>query len=134
MFLDGLATSLTRSWFLFEVVQTYAIEQVELKAIFHGLFLCTGADVMNRGDVLMDLGRHVVRRLAFLRLEYAEATDDTEKNVINQVVSDKGGFPKMNVFVQNKVRKALKAMENTFIQDPREIKDTVILKLCEPQA
>ena len=66
-----------------------------------------GLGVMNRGDVLMDLGRHVRRRLAFFRLEYAEATDETDKDVINQVVRDNGGFPKMNVFVQNKVREAL---------------------------
>ena len=69
--------------------------------------LCTDAGVMYRGDVSMDLGRHVGRRLAFLRLEHVEATDETDKDVINQVVRDNGGFPKMNVFVQNKVREAL---------------------------
>ena len=58
---------------------------------------------MNQGDVLMDLGRHIGRRLAFLRLEYAEASDETDQDVIDQVVRDNGGFPKMNVFVQNKI-------------------------------
>lgn len=106
MVVDDRALPLTRAWCLFEVLQTCILEHH--RENFKGLLLGTPSGVLNYGGCSVDTAMAIAERLASLRLELAEATRETDKRMICDLVeSYEGGFEAMNSFVRGSIRKAL---------------------------
>ena len=72
MVFDELALPLTRSWCLFELLQTQQLSH-ERPCNFVGLMLCSPLGVMNHGNGSLDLAMNVSHKLANLRLQDASA-------------------------------------------------------------
>jgi len=127
MVIDEDALPLTRSWCLFEVLQTFLLERdVEL---FEGLVLCTESGILNQGATSVDCVLAVTKRLSSLRLENAQASMESDKTMIDDlVVSELGGFMVMNLFLKKHFQGALVAARNQFEKQFEELAD----QLAEP--
>jgi len=126
MILDHLAKPLTRSWCIFELLQTLKLqrndsERMSYKATgasFHGLLLCTSGGVLNVGNGSVEVAMNVVKRVATLDLESADSSVESDKQMINQlVVEDLGSFESMNRFVRKEVRKVLATARNSVMSE-----------------
>jgi len=116
MILDTNATPLTRSWCLFEVLQTFALTIEDQK--FEGLLLCTSSGVLNHGSAGVDVAMNMAKRLANLQLEDASATNSEDKLAIDALVrAMPGGFEAVNLFVRTVFRRALWVMKRGFEGD-----------------
>lgn len=121
MVLDGKAMPLTRSWCLFEVLQTYSL-QGDRNSAFEGLRFCTRGGVLgdkkcSSYDVVMSLGQ----RIASLDLASATATDPDDEKMIKGLVEQEGGINKMNKFIRGKMTDDLKRAQENFTQRTVEI-------------
>ncbi|CAE8604054.1 unnamed protein product [Polarella glacialis] len=83
MIFDELAMPLTRSWCLFELLQTFQLTGTR-EAGFTGLLLCTRSGVMNFGACSMDTAISIGVRLSSLRLQDASASSDKDKRMIDR--------------------------------------------------
>lgn len=116
MILDSEALPLTRSWCLFEVLQTFLLTMED--SHYQGLILCTSSGVLNFGCTGVDVSMALAKRLADLRLEDATASCQKDKETIENLVSSMpGGFEAVNVFVRTVFREALFVMKGRFEAD-----------------
>merc|ERR1712151_956573 len=116
MVLDANALPLTRSWCLFEVLQTFALTHEDER--FEGLLLCTATGVLNHGSAGVDVAMNMAKRLANLKLENATASEIQDKLQIEELVrAMPGGFEAVNLFVRTVFRKALFVMRRRFESD-----------------
>jgi hypothetical protein len=90
--LDSDVKALSRSWCLFEVLQTRLASEISEGATaataataatvgsmdYHGLIFCTSSGVLGSGSG-MDIALTVAKRLTNLRLEDAEASSADDK-------------------------------------------------------
>jgi hypothetical protein len=114
MVMDAKAMPLTRSWCLFEVLQTLAIKR-EGRENFVGLQLCTAAGVLNAGMAGVEVALKVAQKLATLNLEDATATDPNDKAMIDACVIQKhNGFEAVNRFVRESIQKSLELAQECF--------------------
>ncbi|OLP99685.1 hypothetical protein AK812_SmicGene17740 [Symbiodinium microadriaticum] len=115
MVLDEEVKPLSRSWCLFEVLQTRLLK--ERRSDYRGLSLCTSSGVLGHGsglDVVLAVGRH----LTSLRLQDASASEPADKKMIDErVESMAGGFEATNEFVRVTIREALELAEASFQDD-----------------
>jgi len=110
MVLDPEALPLTRAWCLFEVVQTYQLN--DTKHGFAGLHFCTSTGTMHDGNASVEVAMQIAHRLASLRLEEAQATNEDDKRIIWGLIEDMpGGFDSINAFLRENVTNALVAMK-----------------------
>ncbi|CAE8595053.1 unnamed protein product [Polarella glacialis] len=117
MIFDELAMPLTRSWCLFELLQTFQLTGTR-EAGFTGLLLCTRSGVMNFGACSMDTAISIGVRLSSLRLQDASASSDKDKRMIDELVQQQpGGFDAVNAFVQKSIRDILLNMRSGFLSD-----------------
>jgi len=117
MVLDEKALPLTRSWCLFELVQTFLLSAAR-PAAFEGLALCTPRGVLNHGGTGVDIAMGVAQRLSTLCLEDATASNKQDKVMIDSRVQRmQGGFPAMNKFVRENIRDALMKVKDSFEDD-----------------
>lgn len=125
MVFDELALPLTRSWCLFELLQTQQLSH-ERPGNFVGLMLCSPLGVMNHGNGSLDLAMNVSHKLANLRLQDASASKSADKEMINNlVVTCHGGFSKINAFLIRSVREVLQATQLRFKEDLRSLQLTL---------
>lgn len=69
--------------------------------------------VLNHGGVTdINLALRIGRTIAHLDLKDAEASDVTDKAMINSLVEDSGGFETMNNFIRQKVQDVLLVVRN----------------------
>eukprot|EP00931_Biecheleriopsis_adriatica_P049641 TRINITY_DN28717_c0_g2_i1.p1 TRINITY_DN28717_c0_g2~~TRINITY_DN28717_c0_g2_i1.p1 ORF type:complete len:1287 (+),score=208.52 TRINITY_DN28717_c0_g2_i1:42-3902(+) len=116
MVMDGDALPLTRSWCLYEVLTTLNLTQ--LRSDFQGLWLCTDTGVLNRGAARVDIAMCIGRRLSTLRLEDASASNQEDKNRIDERVRTMdGGFPAVNNFVRSRIQEAILATKHVVEDD-----------------
>ena len=116
MVLDEEAMPLTRSWCLFELLQTEILSHDDPG--FKGLFLCTHTGVMNLGHSNMDMAMKVSEKLSTLRLENASASVQSDKEMIDDLVRRQpGGFAAVNSFLVQAVRGTLTAVQCRFQSD-----------------
>ena len=114
--LDEEAMPLTRSWCLFELLQTAVLSHEN--ADFQGLLLCTHSGVMNYGQSNMDMAMSVSEKLSTLRLEDASASVQSDKEMIDDLVRRQlGGFSAINQYLVAAVRGALTALQRRFQND-----------------
>eukprot|EP00931_Biecheleriopsis_adriatica_P025578 TRINITY_DN15666_c0_g1_i1.p1 TRINITY_DN15666_c0_g1~~TRINITY_DN15666_c0_g1_i1.p1 ORF type:complete len:777 (-),score=93.05 TRINITY_DN15666_c0_g1_i1:17-2302(-) len=125
MVLDPLALPLTRSWCLFEVLQTFLLTRDDEQ--FIGLLMCSGSGVLNFGcPGAVDASMAIASQLSKLDLENAEATEITDKQMITDLVkSTPGGFEAVNLFVRTVFRQALHQMKHRFDEDFMQVDDVL---------
>merc|ERR1712157_457493 len=94
MVLDEQALPLTRSWCIFELLQTLNLERSDEQ--FQGLLLCTVTGVLNTGNASVETAMNLARRISTLSLESASASNENDKDMINkQVLKQMGSFKAM---------------------------------------
>ena len=123
MILDDDALPLTRSWCLFELLQTAQLSQ---RGQFQGLLLCTDSGVMNYGQGSIEMAMVLSKRLVDLRLEEATASEESDKRMIDQLISQQpGGFEEINAFLVQEVQGALMSTKMRFQQDLHQLEDFI---------
>lgn len=123
MVFDDQAVTLTRAWCLFELLQTERLSME--RTSYQGLMICTGQGIMNHGAGSLDLAMNVTLRLANLRLQDAQATKDLDKEMIDGLVLNSGGFEKVNAFLIQTLKKALKATQMRVRDDLESVRATL---------
>lgn len=122
LLLDDEVGCLSRSWCLFEVLQTCLRSPGTTLdrswSGFEGLLLCTPSGVMNKetgqpgSHVSIDTAILTAQRLVHLRFEDAQATNPADKEMIDIVVGRYVGKQlAMNGLVQHHIREALSSIK-----------------------
>jgi len=116
---------LTRSWCLFEVLQTYRLLGTSASETgFEGLVYCTADGVLGghqEGDdnderpACYDVAVALSDRLANLNVKDAEATDPEDRRKILEEVEKEGGISSMNQFLRHNMHEALQRVEASFL-------------------
>ena len=119
MVIDEQALPLTRSWCLFELLQTMELEQdvQNNDGNFERLIFCTSSGTMNLGQASVDFSLAVGSRLATLRLQDASASVQEDQDMINDLVREKGGFEVMNGALQSRIAASLSTVQAKVIED-----------------
>merc|ERR1719210_2097858 len=99
MVLDDEAKPLTRSWCLFELLQTFQLED-KRKGEYQGLLYCTDSGVMNTGRASFDASIALARKLSALKVQDATASKDSDKKMIDSLIEIEGGFDHMNEYLR----------------------------------
>ncbi|CAE7707266.1 crt [Symbiodinium sp. CCMP2592] len=97
MVLDEAVRPLTRSWCLFELLQTALLSQE--KGI-PGLFLATDSGVMNFGQCSMDIAVTLSKNMSTLRLQDASASSTKDKEMIDNLVLAQPGCSELDLAQQ----------------------------------
>ncbi|CAE7658377.1 unnamed protein product [Symbiodinium pilosum] len=116
MVFDNDALPLTRSWCLFELLQTAVLSRNE--PTFEGLQICTPSGVMNQGQTNIELAVVISKKLADLNLRDAQASCLEDKHMIDRLVAAQpGGFEQVNTYLTQAVNAALQATALRFQED-----------------
>lgn len=127
MVLTEEAWTLTRSWCLFELLQT--IELVEEKTFnnFGGLLFCTDTGVLNEGAASVEISMGIGNRLATLRLQDAGASRQEDKDMIDGLVqAEMGGFDVMNGKLREKIAEAIAEAQKKCNMDFNRLKSRLV--------
>merc|ERR1712032_1397885 len=114
---------LTRSWCVFEVLQTYLIAHECTFDNFEGLVLCTERGVIGLGDdPALDTCYALGTKIATLSLQDATASNKDDERMIRQLVDEQeGGMHAMNEFVRLNMRRTLLKVENLISIEVRQL-------------
>jgi len=122
MVMDPQVGPLTRSWCLFELLQTFELQRENPAYEFR---LATGQGLLGLGSLPggatdVDLARRIGEAVATLDLKDAKATEREDKEMIDALVQQSGGFDLMNRFIRTKIQEVLQALrsdtENSFLR------------------
>lgn len=106
MIFDEFALPLTRSWCLFELLQTIQVKK--RRADFLGLLFCTSTGVLNYGAASVSVSLNIGEKVASLRLEDAQASTEQDKEMIHSLVrAEMGDFNKINQELRGAIKDAL---------------------------
>jgi hypothetical protein len=108
MVLDSACTPLTRSWCLFEVLQTFEIQKG--RPGFDFLF-GSASGVLNDGAADVSLALLMARKISTIDLRHAGASNADDKQMIEDLVRQTGGFSIFNRFVRGKMHATLRLMQ-----------------------
>lgn len=118
MVLDTKAVPLTRSWCLFEVLQTYLLEQEVGYQNFNGLTWCTAEGVIGSDrHSCYDTSVALAHRLSTLSVADATASDPSDQQMIATLVEEEGGMATMNTFIRNNMMSTLDLVQKHFLRD-----------------
>lgn len=123
MVLDSQALPLTRSWCLFEVLQTY-LRVGDGDGSYRGLLFCTSTGVLNSGSAGYDVAVSLARRLSQLRVQDATASQESDKLMIDGLLA-KTGFERINRFVRKHIMRTLESVKQQFEADVDELNETL---------
>eukprot|EP00931_Biecheleriopsis_adriatica_P040675 TRINITY_DN23308_c0_g1_i4.p1 TRINITY_DN23308_c0_g1~~TRINITY_DN23308_c0_g1_i4.p1 ORF type:complete len:762 (+),score=125.72 TRINITY_DN23308_c0_g1_i4:399-2684(+) len=99
--LDEKALPLTRSWCIYEMLQTFKLEN---NIPDFGLHFCTTSGVLNRGEGSADLVSNLGEQIAVLDMEQSTASDPKDDRLIKEsVISSMGSFVEMNNIIRRKM-------------------------------
>lgn len=129
MVFDEDALPLTRSWCLFELLQTRHFKHT--REDFAGLMLCSSNGVMNRGNGSFDLAIKVSHKLATLDLRDANASKESDKLMIEELVRRQAGFKNVRTFLTNAVEEVLLATRSRFQDKMTELQSSLALTQSE---
>jgi len=104
MVIQETAEPLKRSWCLFEVLQTFnrldnCLDNSDT-AEFQGLYFATRSGVLNAGTAPVDTVLQIGAHIGDIYFEHAHASEQKDKDMINQEVQNRGGFAVLNQFVR----------------------------------
>eukprot|EP00928_Gymnodinium_smaydae_P037869 TRINITY_DN26236_c0_g1_i1.p1 TRINITY_DN26236_c0_g1~~TRINITY_DN26236_c0_g1_i1.p1 ORF type:complete len:568 (+),score=44.82 TRINITY_DN26236_c0_g1_i1:191-1705(+) len=115
MILDEHAMPLTRSWCLFELLQTI---QLEKQSGFQGLLFCTRNGVLNYGASTVEMSMKIGKHLANLSLKDAEASEPADKEMINSLVIEQmHSFANIDAVLRDHIGKALETCRDCVDSD-----------------
>ena len=108
MLLEEHAYPLSRSWCLFELVQTFKLRGT---GNFSGLQLVDSSGVLNSGNASVDVALRLGLRLKSLDLMDAKASLKSDEDMIKaQVVRDLGSFSTANALLKLEIKSVLLTM------------------------
>merc|ERR1719401_2727207 len=123
--MDPRVKPLTRSWCLFELLQTFVLQQENSGFEF---LLGTANGVLNHdGFTDINLTLRIGRTIAVLDVRDAGATDARDKQMIDALVEESGGFDMMNAFIRKKVQAVLHTARN-HVEDGFTELDTMLMR------
>lgn len=122
MVLDPLCLPLTRSWCLFEVLQTNLLQRE--RQGFDFLF-GTSAGVINIGLTSTDMVLKIVRKVKDLDLRTASASVPDDKQMIDALIVEEGGFDAMNAFVRSNISEVLKHAKRHLEQEFEQLDESL---------
>ena len=106
MVIQDSAAPLTRSWCLFEVLQTFLLQK-ERGQDFRGLFLVTHSGVLNSGAAPVDVVMKIAIKVVTVFFEDAQATRASDKEMIDDAVKKDSGFTDLNKYLREHMRDAV---------------------------
>ncbi|CAE8634016.1 unnamed protein product [Polarella glacialis] len=108
MILDEHAEPLTRSWCLFEFLQT--VQLSEKMKDFQGLVFCHTSGVLDYGTASVAVALGICKRLSNMRLEDASASSQSDKEMIDALVIDQlGSFANFDSKLRKEIIEAMDA-------------------------
>ncbi|CAJ1378356.1 unnamed protein product [Effrenium voratum] len=111
MMLDKDVRMLTRSWCLFELLETIKLEKS--KSGFEGAFFATPAGVLNFGDATVEVVMQIAEATAKIRLQDARATVEEDKRMIDEyVLQEMGSYESINYALKQRLAEALVKCQN----------------------
>jgi len=114
MILDEKAMPLTRSWCLYEIIQTLGID-AKNKNNFEGLTFLTSSGVLNYGMCSVDLALKIGEKLSCVSVKDAQASVAADKVSIDlEVHTNHGGFDKVDQELRRRMLKVFHSVENNF--------------------
>jgi len=114
MILDEEMQPLARSWCLFEILQSLRLKQV--RPDFEGLLYSTSTGVLNYAAGSYDTALTLAEKLVTLKLEDAQAGQNSDKEMIDEEVQKlPGGFEQVNLFVRSNMKQAMHSMKGRFL-------------------
>lgn len=119
MVLDTKALPLTRSWCLFEILQTYRIQNE--RDDFQGLQLCTAGGLIGSGECY-DTDIALARRLASLSVADAKASNQSDEQMIADLVQVEGGTEVLNNFIRENVSVTLEKAQEKYLKEISEVR------------
>ena len=119
MILDERVVPLSRAWCLFELLQTFLIQdEVPTR---ESLNILTSSGVMNSGKCSIDTAMAIGKQLTILDLQDAGASKDADKRLIFTAVETAGGFAAINAKLKLRIRKVIGVVANQFDQDLQQL-------------
>eukprot|EP00435_Cladocopium_sp_Y103_P008529 s4614_g2.t1 len=119
MILDARVVPLSRAWCLFELLQTFLIQdEVPTR---ESLNILTSSGVMNSGRCSIDMAMAIGKQLTSLKLEDAGATKETDIRLIFTAVERAGGFQAINAKLKHRIRKVISVVASQFDQDLQQL-------------
>ena len=119
MILDERVVPLSRAWCLFELLQTFLIQdEVPTR---ESLNILTSSGVMNSGKCSIDTAMAIGKQLTILDLQNAGASKDADKRLIFTAVETAGGFAAINAKLKLRIRKVIGVVANQFDQDLQQL-------------
>jgi len=106
MVLDEQALPLTRSWCLFELLQTMNLERQ--RPNFHGLRFATNTGVLNLGQSTTEVAMNIGKKLSSLSLENASATREQDRTQIQELIlKERKSWDGINGELRKHIKEAL---------------------------
>lgn len=131
MILDQRAVPLTRSWCLFELLQTMKLQKS--RAGHEGLVFGTHTGVLNKGSATVELALNIGEQLAILSLKDATATDPADQEMIHTLVLEEmGTFEEIDRALCGHVRAALEISHQTVEEHFQKMFHHLADRRCEP--
>ena len=119
MILDERVVPLSRAWCLFELLQTFLIQDEAPSR--ESLNILTSSGVMNSGKCSIDTAMAIGKKLTILDLQDAGASKDADKRLIFTAVESAGGFAAINAKLKLRIRKVIGVVASQFDQDLQQL-------------
>jgi hypothetical protein len=133
MVLDPECNPLKRSWCLFEVLQTF---QLQNENDNFGFLFGTARGILNDStadEADVGLALSVAREIATLDLRDASAADAADKMMIDVLVERTGGFHVFNNFVRGKMHETLRSMQRDVLENFTKLQNQLLMHEAPPQ-
>lgn len=129
MVLDGQAMPLKRSWCLFEVLQTYKLQEASGKHaddVFEGLVFLTREGIIGRHDTF-DTALALASKLSTLSVQDATATDENDQRMIISLVEKEEARTgvSMDKFIKGNMRATLEMAKERFDEKAAMLADVL---------
>lgn len=116
MVLDADAKPLSRTWCLFEVLQTYRLlENAAPNANFGGLFFCTDRGVLGTAhDLCYNVAVALARSLAMFKVQDSHASNAEDQCMIEDLIESDGGVGEVSAFICKNMMETLTGVHRQF--------------------
>ena len=116
MVLDERVVPLTRAWCLFELLQTFIIQD-EAKHKREDLSILTSSGVLNSGKCSIDTAMAIGQKLTTLDLQNASASKPEDQHLIFSAVENSGGFDAINSKLRHNIQMVISTVASRFDHD-----------------
>jgi len=123
--LDEHVMPLSRSWCLFEFMQT--IKRTEQNdSSFVGLYFCTSSGIVNTGEASMEVVLNIGKKVSGLALEDANASSREDKDMIDAlVVAELGSFNAINSKLRDHIIMALTTCQYAALREFKRVSSSL---------